>query len=699
MDIPNLTLPDYYINRELSALEFNSRVLHQATDESIPLLERLKFLCIVSTNLDEFFEIRVSGLQQRLESGASPAGPDMMSAHYVLTQISERVHELVEKQYKLLNEAVLPKLEVQGVRFIRRSRLNDEQREWLKEYFYRQVAPVLSPISLDPARPFPRILNKSLNFIVGLEGIHAFGRPCTKAIVQAPRSLPRLIRLPEHLADTGPHDFVFLSAVIHSFVSELFRGMEITGCFQFRVTRNSDLYVDPEEIDDLKRALEGELIASRYGAAVRLEVAHDCPEELTHYLLNMFGLEERDLYQVNGPVNLNRLLETHSMVQRDDLKDPALSPGLPERLIAADNIFDIVSEREVMLHHPYESFNPVMELISTAASDPNVLAIKLTLYRTSVDSPIAKALIAAAEAGKEVTVSIELRARFDEAANIQLANRLQEAGAHVVYGVVGFKTHCKMALVVRREDGRLKRYVHLGTGNYHPGTARVYTDYSLMSADEQLGEDVHEVFMQLTSMMQTPPLKRIYEAPFGLHQRMIEHIEQEIRNVENGGAGHVIAKLNALVEPEVIQALYKASCAGVFIDLICRGICCLRPGVPGVSDNIRVRSIVGRFLEHSRVYYFHANGDEKIFCASADWMDRNFFRRVEVAYPIEDPDIKDRLIADLDLFLSDNQQAWELQPDGTYVQLSPKPDAEPTSAQLHLLGQLSESPLPTTPGL
>ena len=623
----------------------------------------------------------------------------MMSAHYVLTQISDRVHELVEKQYKLLNEAVLPQLETQGVRFIRRSRLNDEQREWLKEYFYRQVAPVLSPISLDPARPFPRILNKSLNFIVGLEGIHAFGRPCTKAIVQAPRSLPRLIRLPEHLADSGPHDFVFLSAVIHAFVNELFRGMEITGCFQFRVTRNSDLYVDPEEIDDLKRALEGELIASRYGAAVRLEVAHDCPEDLAHYLLNMFGLEDRDLYQVNGPVNLNRLLETHSMVQRDDLKDPALSPGLPERLIGADSIFDIISEREVMLQHPYESFNPVMELLSTAASDPDVLAIKLTLYRTSVDSPIAKALIAAAEAGKEVTVSIELRARFDEAANIQLANRLQEAGAHVVYGVVGFKTHCKMALIVRREDGRLKRYVHLGTGNYHPGTARVYTDYSLMSADEQLGEDVHEVFMQLTSMMQTPPLKRLYEAPFGLHQRIIEHIEQEIRNVENGGAGHIIAKLNALVEPEVIQALYKASCAGVFIDLICRGICCLRPGVPGVSDNIRVRSIVGRFLEHSRVYYFHANGDEKVFCASADWMDRNFFRRVEVAYPIEDPDIKDRLIADLDLFLSDNQQAWELQPDGTYLQLSPKPDADPTSAQLQLLGQLSESPLPATPGL
>ncbi len=694
MDIPNLTLPDYYINRELSVLEFNRRVLHQATLASVPLFERLKFLCIVSTNLDEFFEIRVSGLQQRLESGATPAGQDMMSPHFVLQQVSERAHEMVDEQYKLLNDSILPALEEKNVRFIRRALWNDEQREWLHEYFYRQVAPVLSPISLDPARPFPRILNKSLNFVVGLEGIHAFGRPCTKAIVQAPRSLPRLIRLPNHLADTGPNDFVFLSAIIHAFVDELFRGMEITGCFQFRVTRNSDLYVDPEEIDDLKRALEGELIASRYGAAVRLEVAVDCPDDLAHYLLNMFGLEEQDLYQVNGMVNLNRMMEAYTLVQRDDLKDPPFTPSMPDALIGANTIFDTISQGEFMLQHPYESFGPVVDLISTAAQDPDVLAIKLTLYRTSADSPIAKSLIAAAEAGKEVTVSIELRARFDEAANIQLANRLQEAGAHVVYGVVGFKTHCKMALVVRREEGRLKRYVHLGTGNYHPGTARIYTDYSLFSADEQLGEDIHEVFMQLTSMMQTPPLKRVYEAPFFLHAKIIEHIEQEIRNVENGGAGHIIAKLNALVEPEVIQALYKASSAGVFIDLIVRGICCLRPGMPGVSDNIRVRSIVGRFLEHSRVFYFHSNGEEKVFCASADWMDRNFFRRVEVAYPIEDPDIKARLLADLELFLNDNQQAWELQSDGSYMKIAPTVDAEPICAQSTLLAMFADSPLP-----
>jgi len=696
VDIPDLTLPDYFINRELSALEFSSRVLDQARDESVPILERLKFLCIVSTNLDEFFEIRVSGLQQRLESGATPSGPDLLSPHYVLKKISERAHEIVTEQYGALNDEILPELETQGLRFIRRHRWTNRQRTWLREYFFAQIAPVLSPISLDPGRPFPKILNKSLNFIVGLKGIHAFDRPCTKAIVQAPRSLPRLIQLPGELEDTGENDFVFLSAVIHAFVDELFRGMEITGCYQFRVTRNSDLYVDPEEADDLKRAIEGELMAARYGAAVRLEVAHDCPDDLTRFLLRMFGLDERDLYQVNGPVNLNRLLTVYDLVQRGDLKDTPFTPNLPSRFDNVELIFDTIADGEVLLHHPYESFAPVVELINQAAIDPDVLAIKMTLYRAGTNSPIINSLVAAAEAGKEVTVSIELRARFDEAANIQLANRLQEAGAHVVYGIVGFKTHCKMTLIVRRENGRLRRYVHLGTGNYHPGTAKVYTDYGLLSADEELGIDVHEVFMQLTSMMPTPPLNKICEAPFGLHENILEHIETEIRNVRTGGAGHIIAKLNALVEPEVIEALYRASCAGVFIDLIVRGICCLRPGIPGVSDNIRVRSIVGRFLEHSRVYYFHANGEEKVFCASADWMDRNFFQRIEVAFPIHNDAIKRRLISDLDTYLSDNIQAWELLSDGKYAKVRQDTDEEPVSAQLHLLMALTDN-LKSTP--
>ena len=691
MDIPNLKLPDYYINRELSSLEFNSRVLSQANDLSIPLLERLKYLCIVSTSLDEFFEIRVSGLQQRRELGSAPAGPDLLSPHFVLTQISQHAHEIVEQQYRLLNEEIIPELETQGLRFIRRKRWSEAQRRWLNDYFREQVVPVLSPVSLDPARPFPRIVNKSLNFVVGLEGMDAFGRPCSKAIVQAPRSLPRLIQLPAELPDSGPNDFVFLSSIIHAFVEELFRGAEITGCFQFRVTRNSDLYVDPEEMDDLKRALVGELIASRYGAAVRLEIAHDCPEELADYLLNVFGLTELDLYQVHGPVNLNRLLTVYDLIKRDDLKFLPFTSKAPDQLAGADNIFDSIAQQELLVHHPFESFSPVLELINSAAQDPDVLAIKLTLYRTGPDSPIADALVAAAQAGKEITVSIELRARFDEAANIHLANRLQEAGAHVVYGVVGFKTHCKMALIVRREGAKLRRYVHLGTGNYHPGTARLYTDYGLLTADEDLSADVHEIFMQLTSMMQTPPLKMIYEAPFDLHQKIIAHIENEIKNVESGGAGHIIVKLNALVEPEVIQALYKASCAGVYVDLIIRGICCLRPGVPGISDNIRVRSIVGRFLEHSRVYYFYANGDENVFCASADWMDRNFFQRVEIAFPVTNKEIKRRLIGDLDIYLNDNTQAWDLRPDGSYYCLKPTKDSEPISAQGQLLKMLAEN--------
>ena len=691
MDIPNLTLPDYFINRELSALEFSSRVLAQARDKSIPILERLKFLCIVSTNLDEFFEIRVSGLQQRLASGATPGGPDLLSPHAVLREISERAHQIINEQYEALNDEILPELENQGIRFIRRRRWTSPQRTWLREYFFTQIAPVLSPTSLDPGRPFPKILNKSLNFIVGLKGIHAFGRPCTRAIVQAPRSLPRMIQLPAELKGTGEHDYVFLSAVIHAFVDELFRGMEITGCYQFRITRNSDLYVDPEEVDDMKRAIEGELMSTRYGAAVRLEVAHDCPDDLTQYLLRLFGLDEQDLYQVSGPVNLNRLLAVYDLIQRDDLKDMPFTPGLPTSLSNAALIFDTIANGEVLLHHPYESFTPILELINQAAIDPDVLAIKMTLYRTGANSPIINSLVAAAEAGKEVTVSIELRARFDEAANIQLANRLQAAGAHVVYGIVGFKTHCKMTLIVRREQGRLRRYVHLGTGNYHPGTARVYTDYGLLSANEELGIDVHEVFMQLTSMMQTPPLHKIYEAPFGLHEMILEHIEAEIRNAETGGAGHIIAKLNALVEPDVIKALYRASCAGVFIDLIVRGICCLRPGIPGVSDNIRVRSVIGRFLEHSRVYYFHANGEEKVFCSSADWMERNFFQRIEVAFPIENQAIKRRLIADLDTHLNDNLQAWNLQSDGKYAKVERDVDEEPVSAQMQLLTTLSEN--------
>jgi polyphosphate kinase len=690
VDHPNLKLADYFINRELSALEFSRRVLYQAQGPDVPVLERLKFLCIVSTNLDEFFEIRVSGLKQRAEMTAAPAGPDLIPPAELLREISLRAHELVGEQYRLLNDEMIPALAAEGIRFVRRSAWNPAQREWLRDYFDREIEPVLSPVSLDPARPFPRILNKSLNFIVGLEGTHAFGRPVQRAIVQAPRSLPRLIRLSPELPETGVNDFVFLSSVIHAFVAELFVGMEIKGCYQFRVTRNSDLYVDEEEVDDLMQALEGELTASRYGAAVRLEIAHGCPAHLTRFLLDMFGLDEDDLYRVRGPVNLNRLMAVYDLAQRPDLKYPPFTPSIPRAVTEADDIFAAIRRRDLLLHHPYESFAPVLDFINRSAQDPDVLSLKLTLYRTGHASPIVDSLVTAAQAGKEVTVIVELRARFDEAENIHLANRLQEAGAHVVYGIVGYKTHCKMTLVVRRENGRLQRYVHLGTGNYHPGTARMYTDYGLLSADAVLAEDVHQVFLQLTSLMRTPPLRRLHQAPFTLHREILGLIEQEIANVAAGGNGHIIAKLNALVEPEVIRALYRASNAGVVVDLIVRGLCSLRPGIPGVSDNIRVRSLVGRFLEHSRVYYFHANGAERLMLASADWMERNFFRRVEIAFNIEDADLKARLLADLDTCLNDNCQAWELRADGRYELLAPAGSEPPVVAQSEMLRRLGD---------
>jgi polyphosphate kinase len=690
VDTLNLKLPDYYINRELSALAFNVRVLHQAQDARVPLLERLKFLCISSTNLDEFFEIRVSGLKHRLAISAAPLGPDSMSPGEVLKTLTEQTTRLVAEQYRVLNDELIPTLRDAGIRFVRREHWSPAQKIWLEQYFRTEIVPVLSPTTLDPTRPFPRILNKSLNFIVSLDGRDAFGRPCHRAIVQAPRSLPRLIPLPSSLEHTGETDFVFLSSVIHAFVDQLFTGMEIEGCYQFRVTRNSDLFVDDEEVDDLMTAIEGELFESRYGDAVRLETAHDCPNALAEYLLEHFHLTRADLYQVAGPVNLNRLLAVYDLVDRPELKYPLFTPSIPKALVKT-NIFAAIAKQDILLHHPFESFAPVVDFVYRAASDPDVLAIKQTLYRTTPDSPLAESLVSAAKAGKEVTVLIELRARFDEAANIALASKLQEAGVHVVYGVVGYKTHCKMTLVVRRENGRLRRYVHLGTGNYHPRTARAYTDYGLLTANEALGEDVHQVFMQLTSLMRTSTLNLLWQSPFNLHERLLGLIRRETQHARAGGTGHIIAKLNALVEPEVIRALYEASNAGVYVDLIVRGTCCLRPGVPGVSENIRVRSIVGRFLEHSRCYYFHNNGDEELYLASADWMERNFFRRIELVFPILDPALKARVMGDLDTYLADNIQAWELRADGIYRQLPGNAESDALPAQTKLLRQLAEA--------
>lgn len=684
MDIPDLRAPEFYLNRELSLLAFQKRVLEQAKDPATPLLERLRFLCISSTNLDEFFEIRVAGLKQQIALGSFQARPDGLGPHEVLKRISSEAHELVNEQYRVLNEVLIPELERERIRFLRRTQWTQQQAAWVRRYFNQELSPVLSPLGLDPAHPFPRVLNKSLNFIISLEGKDAFGRDTGIAIVQAPRSLPRLIPVPPAYAQ-GPHDFVFLSSILHAHVGDLFPGMRATGCYQFRVTRNSDLFVDEEEVEDLLHALEGELPSRHFGDAVRLEVADNCPPEYVNFLLQQFRLGADDLYQVNGPVNLNRLLAICDLVDRPDLKYPPFIPSVPKRLAGGTDMFAAIRKGDILLHHPFESFAPVIDLIRQAAADPDVLAIKQTLYRTGIDSAITQALADAARAGKEVTVVVELRARFDEEANIHLATELQDAGAHVVYGVVGHKTHAKMLMIVRREGRQLRRYVHLGTGNYHAKTARAYTDYGLLTCDKVIGEDVHRLFHELTGLGRVTRLRKLIQAPFGLHKAMLALIAREAQHAREGKPAHIMAKLNALAEPQIIQALYEASRAGVKIDLIVRGICCLRPGIPGVSENIQVRSIVGRFLEHSRIYYFHNAGDPVVYCSSADWMDRNFFRRVEVAFPIEDAQLRDRIIRDgLLAYLADNCQAWLMQNDGSYKRLQPG-HQKPRAAQLTLL--------------
>lgn len=617
MDTESFSNPDLYINRELSLLQFHWRVLAQAKAETPPLLERLRFLCISSSLLDEFFEIRVSGLKQQQAYGAVQRGPDNLSPSEQLRRIAQAARTIIDEQYAVLNEVLLPALSAQNIRFISKEEWSDAQRKWIKRYFNHELAPIMSPIGLDPAHPFPDPLNKSLAFIVNLKGKDAFGRNSGKAIVQAPRALPRVVRLPESCAE-GPNDFVLLSSIIDAHMDELFPGMEATGVYQFRVTRNSDLFVDEEEVDDLLRALEGELPSRRYGDAVRLEVAQDCPEELEAFLTAQFHLSADDLYRCNGPVNLMRLAAVPDLVDRPDLKYPGFMPAVPERIRRANDMFEAIAAGDILLHHPFESFAPVLEFLRQAAKDPQVLSIRQTLYRTGTQSAVVEALTDAASNGKEVAVVIELRARFDEAANIELANHLQSAGAQVIYGVVGHKTHAKMSMVIRREGRVLKRYVHLSTGNYHTRTARLYTDYGLFTCNEAVGNDVQKVFQQLTAMGRAGRLKMLLQSPFTLHKSMLDFIDAEAENARLGKPARVMAKMNSLVEPHVIQALYKASQAGVKVDLIVRGICALRPGVPSVSENIRVRSIVGRFLEHTRVFYFENNGEPKVYLSSAD---------------------------------------------------------------------------------
>jgi polyphosphate kinase len=678
---PSLRAPQNFINREISSLEFNQRVLAQSLDPRVPLLERLNFLCISSSNLDEFFEIRVAGVKQLLELGSTTIGADGLGLGEQLTAIHARAKELVRDQYACLNDVLLPALREVGIDVLDAEDWDTPTRAWVEHHFAAEVEPVLSPLGLDPARPFPRIQNKSLNFIVKLSGKDAYGRDSELAIVQAPRSLPRILALPE---GGGRRRFVALSTIVEAMVQHLFEGVEVLGCYQFRLTRNSDLFVDDEEVDDLRRALEGELAQRRYGAAVRLETAADCPQDMIDFLLHEFALAPQDCYQVPGPVNLNRFSAIYALAQRPDLKYPAFTPGLPPRLVGATDLFAVIRQRDVLLHHPYRSFGPVMDLLRQAAADPGVLAIKMTLYRTGDQSPIVDALVAAAQADKDVTVIIELRARFDEEANIELATRLQEAGAHVMYGVVGYKTHAKMTLVVRREAEGIRRYCHLGTGNYHPKTARLYTDYGLFTCDEEIGTDVHEIFLQLTSLTRTSKLRRLLQSPFNLHESLQAMIERESANARAGKPARIIVKLNALVEPLIIETLYAASCSGVRIELIVRGVCALRPGIPGVSENITVRSVIGRFLEHSRVYWFENDGEPELYLASADWMERNFFRRVEIAFPVLRKQLRERITKDLEIYLADNTNAWELRPDGTYTRVAAG-NASASDAQASLL--------------
>ena len=689
--MPKKFAPQQFLNRELGQLEFNRRVLAQAEDTTIPLLERLKYLCIVSSNLDEFFEIRVAGLKEQIKLGGVAVSVDGLTAQQSLQQVREQAHHLIERQYKVFNKELVPALAAQGIKFLRRTQWNDAQKAWVRDFFFREVMPVLTPMGLDPAHPFPRVLNKSLNFAVELQGKDAFGRNSARAIVQAPRVVPRTILMPPGISGCE-YGFVFLSSILHAHVGELFSGMEVLGCYQFRVTRNSDLFVDEEEVKNLRLSLQGELPQRHFGDAVRLEIADNCSPAIAELLLREFNLAPEDLYRVHGPVNLVRLMGIPDRVARDELKFSPFTPGVPNVLKKkGSDMFKVMRKNDVLLHHPFQSFRPVIDFIQQAASDPDVVAIKQTVYRTGVDSSLMEALIAAAQRGKEVTVVVELLARFDEEANINWANRLEHVGAHVVYGVVGHKTHAKMLMVVRREDGKLRRYVHLGTGNYHPRTARFYTDFGLFSCNDKLCADVNEVFGQLTSLGKARALNYLWQSPFSLHSEVLRAIHNETQLAKAGKSARIIAKMNALLEPETINALYEASQAGVKVDLIVRGVCALRPGVKGLSDKIKVRSVIGRFLEHSRIFYFRNNLKHDVYLASADWMDRNFFRRIEVCFPVLDKKLKKRVIDEgLKIYLQDNTQAWEMDSAGHYRLKHPR-RAKRKCAQCDLLEQFNRA--------
>ena len=631
----------------------------------------------------------MASLKQRILHGVAKSGPDGITPRNTLKSIRESTLKLIEGQYRVFHQNLKPKLESEGIRFLESGQWSKRQVRWLHGYFLRELLPVLSPLGLDPAHPFPRILTKSLNFAVQLKGKDAFGREGSMALVRAPRSLPRLIRIPKAYT-RGPDDFVFLSSVIQFFMEELFPGMRVVGTHQFRVTRNSELLIDEEEIEDLANALQNELVDRGYSAAIRLETRIGCPEAVEKYLTAKFELKPSDVYQCDGPVNLHRLTEAIEQIDRPDLKYPVLRPSIPRILHGKPDIFSVIRQGDIVLHHPYQGFTPVIELLRQASHDADVLAIKQTLYRTGINSQTVQLLVEAARAGKDVTAVIEVRARFDEEANISLAARLQEAGVQVVYGVVGYKAHAKMLMIVRRERKQIRRYVHLGTGNYHSETALHYTDLGLITSNPEIGEDVHRVFQELSGLGRVLKMTHLLHSPFTLSKRLLRKIKRESEHARKGKPAAIRAKLNSLTDPKIIRALYNASKAGVKIQLQIRGVCCLRPGIPGISENIRVRSVLGRFLEHSRVFWFQNDGEDELWGSSADWMERNLHQRVEVAFPILDVALKNRIIEEcLSIPWQDGTEAWDMQPDGQYLSTMAETGKKTRHPQKRLMKKLS----------
>jgi polyphosphate kinase len=686
--LPLLPSPDQFLDRELSTLAFNERVLAMASRAGVPLAERLRYVCIVSSNLDEFFEVRIADLAEQIRESS---GASTLPAVYA--EAMERTHALVEQQYRLFNGTLMPALERRGIVVLNNAQRDEAQRAWVREYFMREVRPLLSPIGLDPSHPFPQVLNKSLNFILQLSGKDAFGRPSTTAILKVPRVLPRVIPLPARLTP-GRQAFVLLSSVIRAHLQDVFPGREIGGFSQFRVTRDSDLSVDEREVHNLRQALRMELTHRHFGNAVRLEVLATCPPALEALLQEQFQIPPPAVFRVDGPVNLVRLNQLVDHLVQPALRWTPFSPAWPAKLAVGSDMFEAMRRGDILLHHPFESFEPVIEFLRQAATDSKVVAIRMTLYRTGISSVLIDILEEAARRGKEVTVVVELKARFDEETNINLAERLEAVGAQVVYGVVGLKIHGKMTLVLRREDVRGKQrlvpYAHLGTGNYHPTTTKLYTDFGMLTADADLCADVERVFLHMTSLAKVERLKLLWLAPFTLHRNLLAALADEVALARAGKPGRVIAKMNALTDEATIQALYAAAQAGVKIDLIVRGACSLRPGVKGLSETIKVRSIVGRFLEHHRIYYFRNGGKPRVYLSSADWMGRNLFRRIEVAWPVRDPKLARRVIDEgLKPYLQDTRDAWALTADGSYR--APRGGAGAVAAQQQLLDKLAAS--------